>query len=233
MLTIIIPRPPPQAFQTNFPTTEAPIFQGGGIFTLGGTNGIDWQDVYSEGGSPGGTAYGAGPSDRVPVTLYNDCIATVQGRFSATKHYSQIVIRKDAGYTPPDSHEVELLGLFDIAGHSAKGYELTFAWETDVAPVRWNGAAGDFDAGVCSVVSGTPFPAVDGDLVKAVFDSTSGNPLITLFRNGVQTVQWTDTSAGKILTGSPGIGFFARPGTGLDMKKYAVRGAPGLVCGSA
>ena len=201
-------------FPTTWPLTENPISLGG-VFTLGGTNGLDWQNVRSNGGSPG-IAYGVGAS-----AGFDDCLATVQGQgFSTTKHYSEIRIVKVGGYTPPSTHEVETLTGFTITANSAKGYEMDFGFNTSVQPVRWNGALGDFDTTVFTLLSGTPFVAADGDIIRTVFDSTSGSPVLTVFLGGVQQVQYTDTTAGKILTGFPGIGFFAAAGTGLDMTKY-------------
>jgi hypothetical protein len=89
--------------------------------------------------------------------------------------------------------------------------------------VRWNGALGDFITTVFTTISGAAFGVADGDIVKTIFDSTSGSPIITYFLNAVQQWQITDTTAGKITSGFPGMGFFARSGAGLDMTKYCNR----------
>ena len=126
-------------------------------------------------------------------------------------NFSTFTVNKVAGYTPPDSHEIELLGLFTITANSAKGYEMDFPFGGALQPVRWNGAIGDFITTVFTTLSGSPFNIADGDVVKSIYDSTSGSPVITLFLNGVQQIQLTDTTAGKITTGSPGMGFFIIP----------------------
>jgi hypothetical protein len=133
-------------------------------------------------------------------------------------------MRQVVGYTPPSTQEVECLVGFTIAAHSAKGYEMDIGFGLNVQPVRWNGALNDFDTTVFTTLSGATFSLVDGDVLKTVYDSTSGSPVITMFLNGAQQWQVTDTTIGKILSGSPGMGFFARPGAGLDMTKYCNQG---------
>jgi hypothetical protein len=212
------------AFPTTWPLTENPISQGS-IWTQGGTVGIDWQNTRSNGGAPG-IAYGVGASSG-----FDDCIATVQGQgFSTSKHFAQITINKVGGYVPPDSHEVEALVGFTISANSAKGYELTHPFGVNLTPTRFNGPLGNFDTTVFTTISGASFQVADGDIVKTIFDSTSGSPIMTVFLNGVQQWQFTDTTAGKILTGFPGKGFFARAGVNLDMTKYCNRG---FDCGNA
>jgi hypothetical protein len=213
------PLPPVvSTFPTTWPNTENPISQGS-IWTQGGTVGLSWQNTQSTGGNPG-IAWGTGSS---PVSA-TDNISTLQNSgFSTTKHFSQITVNKPGGYTPPSSQEVELLGLFTITANNAAGYELTFGYGANAQAVRWNGALDAFDVTVCTTVSGATFIAADGDDIKVIWDSTSGSPIITIFQNSVQQWQVTDTTAGKITTGSPGMGFFARPGAGLDLSKYCNR----------
>ena len=205
-------------FPTTWPATENPVSQGS-IWTQGLDVGLDWQNTQSTGGSPG-IGWGTGSS---PVSD-NDNISIVKGLYSTTKHYAQITINKVGGYTPPSTHETEVLVGFDITAHSAKGYEMDFAWGANLQPVRWNGALNDFITTVFTTVSGAPFLPNDGDVIKVIFDSTSGSPVITVFQNGAQQVQYTDTTAGKITSGAPGMGFFAAPGAGLDLTKYCNKG---------
>lgn len=210
-------------FPTTWPGTSNPISLAGAVFTIGGNDGLDWQNPQTTGGAPG-IAWGTGSSP----TDDTDNIATVQGVFSTTKHFSQITVNKVAGYEAPTtnsfSHEIEVLIGFTIAAHNAKGYEMDMGFEQSVLPVRWNGALNDFTTTVFTTLSGGTFTPVDGDIIKCIFDSTSGSPVITFVLNGSQVWQITDTTAGKITTGSPGMGFFARPGTGLDLSKYCNKG---------
>lgn len=217
---------PTTVFIDTFSSTENPLSEGG-IYSLGGTTGLDWQNVRTTGGSPG-ICYGVGSSPGPP---YNDCIATVQARgFSTTKFFSEITASKTGGYTPPDSHELEVLFMY-MAANSVVGYEMDFGFGQGVQPVRWNGAINDFtingEAGWPDAQSGTAFAGglADGDVAKFVFDSTSGHPVITGYLNGSQVFQVADTSAGKIShVLYPGFGFFARAGTGLDLTKFCIKG---------
>lgn len=203
------------ALPTTWPLTQNPI---NGSWTQGGTVGLDWQNTRSTGGAPG-IAYGVGTS-----AGFDDCLSSVQGLFSTTKHYSQATIHLIGGYTPPSSHEVGIWVGMTIAPHVMRGYEMNFQFGQSVQPVRSNGALGDFDTAVFTTVSGAAFGVVHGDIVKSVYDSTSGSPIITLYKNAVQQWQITDTTAGKITTGSPGMSFFIRPGAGADPTKYCNRG---------
>lgn len=218
-------------FPTTWPNTTNPVGLSGVVFTLGGSDGLLWQNPQTTGGSPG-IAWGTGSSP----TDDTDNICTVQGRFSTSKHYSQITGRLFAGYLPPDSHEIELLLGFTISANSARGYEMDFGLGTggnplNLVPVRWNGNLNDFTTTVFTTLSGSlNFAIGDGDVCKGIYDSTSGSPVITMFLNGVQQCQITDTTAGKIVSGSPGQGFFARPGAGLDLSKYCNKG---FDCGNA
>lgn len=207
------------SYSTLFPSTENPISEGG-VWANGGSTGLDWQNVQT---TPG-KAFGVGAS-----AGYDDCNAVLQGRFSTTRHYSQGTIRKLGGYTPPSSHETELLLGFSISAHVAAGYEVDMWFDGTLQFVRWNGALSDFtvygtgDWLDSSSGSGFGRALVEDDVVKATFDASSGHPVLTLYLNGAQVSQVPDTSASKITSGSPGMGFFARAGSGLDMTAYCLK----------
>ena len=63
---------------------------------------------------------------------------------------------------------------------------------------------------------------MDGAAVKAVLDSSHGEPEMVVYRNGVPVLRVKDTSPNSIGAGQPGIGFFARPGGGLDLSAYCL-----------
>lgn len=205
------------SFTTTFPTTEAHLSQGG-IFVIGDNSGLAATGPQTIGGTPGVT-YGQA-ADGV------DYIATLPGRFSTTKHYSECVIKRTVGYTAPDTQECELLTGFTIGSGVASGYELDLWFAgSNAQPVRWNnGATGSYDFGAVTTVSGSwPGNLVDGDVVRFSYDSTSGSPVFTISLNGTPIMVLTDTTAGKIMSGSPGFGSFARTGTGFDPAKYAIK----------
>lgn len=202
----------PTASYTASPSiTENPISEGG-AWLSGGKDALDWLNVRKGGGK----IYGVGPS-----TDYNDCAACLNVFGSTSKHYVQATIYRAAGYSAPSTHEVELLLGVSMSAHDIRAYELDFWFEGNLQPVRWNGSVGNFDTGALRIVSGSwPNSLANGDVIRAEFDSSSGSPTISLYLNGRLTVVMTDTSAGKITSGSPGIGFFARSGSGLVMDGY-------------
>jgi hypothetical protein len=214
--------PPPDSadtYTTTFPNTENPLSEGG-IWTQGGTHGRAWQNMLSQGGSPG-FAYGSGPSP----DEYNDNLALVQHRFSPTRHFAEIVVRQDASYAPPSTHEIEVHVAGTMTSNHYQGYELLWNLGDNLQPVRLDGPVGDFRTDVLTVLWGDLWnlTVAHNDRIRVEFDSSSGKPVITVYKNGVKRVVLTDTTGGNILSGSPGIGAFARPGTGLDLKRFAIK----------
>jgi len=213
----------PGTYDTTFPSALLP-FNDAGIFKLGGTDGLDWNDPQSSIGSCYASVF-AGTDD--------DCIACLPNRFTPNKHWVWIKYFAAAGYTPPSTQEVGIYVAQSIAAHSAKGYECNFGFGNTVQHVRWNGPHSNFDTGVFTTVSGTGFSLANGDTALALLDSTSGSPIISMWKNialvnvlsSLSTTpdfKVTDTTAGKILTGSPGMGFFVRSGTGADRTKVCI-----------
>jgi hypothetical protein len=175
-----------------------------------------------------GLAFGTATSAEPDV---KDNIATVQGLFSTTKHFVEATVFK-TGSDPLVSLELEFLVGTTITANSSKLYACVFPFNnSSIVHGRWNGPYNDFKPGGLTIVSGTDFysgGAVHGDVMRVIYDSTSGSPIITLFINGVQHLVLTDTDAGKHMTGNPGIGVFARPGATL-----ANYGFSNFTCGNA
>lgn len=182
----------PKSYSTNFLAIENPISENG-VWVTGLANGIDWNDVRKE----NGFAYGANVS-----AGYDDCLAHLKG--FPPNHFSQATLHVASNYTPPSSHEIELLLRFEITAKNARGYEINCGWNGAYSQiVRWNGALNDF---TYLNPTGPGFGALkEGDVIKA---TAIGNT-ITVYKNGNQVMQvsdstWTD--------GDPGMAMFVRPG---------------------
>ena len=223
----------PNTYSTRFRDTENPISDRG-RWVNGGSTGIDWQDVRcSE-----GVAFGTGASSG-----YTDCIACLSG-LPTQVHFMRATVRRRRGYKAPGSHEIELLVAWTIDPHLARGYEFNFGLGLDIQAVRWNGGLDDFTVLGNRVSNdgsskpwtdiargpGIPGGVVSGDVLKVVLDSSEGVPLLTVYRNNVRILRVEDTSPNRIGAGQPGIGFFARPGAGLDLTAYSLSD---LTAGSA
>jgi hypothetical protein len=204
-------QPVADPYTTTFPLTENPISEGG-IWTLGGTTGRDWQDMRSS----GGIAYGVGPSDQT----YNDNLAFLQGHFSSNRHFAEGTVHKEA-YSPPSTHEILLHVGGTVGPNSLPSYEMLWNYGGSTQFVRYDGPSGQFQFSGFTTLVGGAFSVSHGDVVRAEFDSTSGSPVINMYRNNVLMWSVTDTTAGKIMNGNPGIGAFFRSGAGLDATKYA------------
>jgi hypothetical protein len=188
-----------QTYTTSFSTTENPLSENG-KWTNGGDVGLDWQNVRTTAGTPN-KAYGTGVSYD-----YNDCIAVLSG-FPANQS-AEATVYLAAGYTPPSSHEIELLLRFQVSAHNARGYEINFwAGGSGVQVVRWNGRMGDWTE-LRNTGTG-PQGLVTGDIVKA---QMIGNT-VTVFKNGTVISTVTDDT---FKDGNPGMGFFIRPGGAPD-----------------
>ncbi len=187
-------------YTTNFSGTENPISEGG-VWVNGGTDGLDWQDVAKDQGIAYGTGLSAG---------YDDCIAHLTG--FAADQYAEATLHVASGYTPPDSHEIELLLRFEITAHSARGYEINNGWNGAYSQiVRWNGALNDF---TYLTTNGPGFGAlVEGDVIRAEAVGSK----ITVYKNGSEVMQATDSTWSD---GNPGMAFFIRPGSGAQPKSY-------------
>jgi hypothetical protein len=203
---------------TTFPLAENPISEGG-AWTNGGRVGLDWQDIRTD----RGLAFGVAPS-----TGYNDCIACLSG-LRSIRHVVRATVRKRPRYRPPSTHEVELLVGFTIADRVARGYEINFGYGLNVQVVRWNGPLSDFtpngNADWLDVGTGFGCPSglMDGDVIGATYDASSGSVLITLHLNGRPIFSVKDTGPRAVTIGAPGMGFFARSGPGLEMSAYSLR----------
>jgi hypothetical protein len=186
-------------FTTNFPTNENPISEGG-VWTGGGIVGLDWQNIKTA----SGLAYASNTSSG-----YNDCLAHLAG--FAPNQAAQATVRRQVGYTPPSSHEIELLLRFQITAHRARGYEINVWFGSGLQIVRWNGGLGDFTV-LSSSGPGTS-NVKEGDVIRATI---IGN-VISVYQNGVLVASAADATW---VDGNPGIGSFVRPGTGAVPENY-------------
>lgn len=214
------PIPAVGTYSSNFPGTENPISQGG-IWNRGFTEGIDWQNIRT---TPG-LCFGVGPSGS-----FDDCTADLKPSYgiSSTKHYSRLVIRRAAGYTPPSTQEVATYVGATTSANVSKRYETLAAFGGAIQLVRWNGALNDVTLNGDAAWPNTPVGSgasdlQDSDVLETRYDASTGTPQITVYVNNVQVYSVADTSAGKLTSGQPGLGFFARSGGGLDMTAYCAK----------
>jgi hypothetical protein len=192
-----------QFYTTSFPLTENPISEGG-HWINGGTTGLDWGNVETTPGLAFGTVVSGGPP-------YNDSTAVRSGGWG-TDQTAQATVH----IASPNSaifEEVELRLRTTITPHSITGYEFNFRCTSDGSQyaqiVRWNGPLNSF-----TYLNAATGPGLhDGDVVKA----TAVGSTLTSYINGVQQVQWTDSTYPG---GSPGVGFYNQGGTAMDNASY-------------
>jgi hypothetical protein len=159
---------------------------------------------------------------------YDDCVVHTNPflGISNTQHYVKAVCHRAGGYSPGNTHEVELVVLVRTTPTSLKLYECLWPIGGAISPVRWNGTIGDF------VLHGTgnwtDTPTVNtsfsnlqhGDVAEMYVDFVSGSPRLTIYVNGTMIFQCQDTSVDKLTHGQPGWSFFARADAGLVLDSY-------------
>ena len=205
------------SYSTNFPGTENPISEGGkwiggshagaSIWHGGSvwTRGRLWGDVQTV----PGLAFGASEP-----TEFGDPTAILSGSWGPTQTV-EATVKVNEVPTGHCCHEVELRLRTTITPYSVTGYEAYCSVASDFPYchiARWNGPNGSYWN--FETTSSTAY-LVNGDVIKATAIGT--NPtIITLYKNGEQILQATDTGAagggfrafGPWTSGSPGIGFF-------------------------
>jgi len=192
-------------YLTVFPLEENPICENG-----------SWVDGQSAGSSLWGNvrtgdnmAFGVSEP-----TQFGDPTAILTGSWGPNQTVSGTV---KINSTPFGTccHEVELRLRTTISTNSITGYEAYCSVMPDnpyCHIARWNGP----NASYCKIESLTPtIYTSDGDVLTATV--TGANPtVITMYKNGTEVMQATDTGqncnpggpAGPFMSGSPGIGFY-------------------------
>ncbi len=188
------------SYTTNFPLTENPISEGG-KWINGKVTGLDWANVRTTPGFAFGT--------QTDTVDYDDSTAILAGTWGANQMaQAQIhVVSQDSNIF----EEVEIRLRTSISAHSITGYEINCS----VVPsnpynqiVRWNGPLGSF-----TQLNGGSTGCADGDVLEATI---VGNT-ITSYKNGVQLLQWTEST---FSSGSPGMGFYIQGGSASQESDY-------------
>ena len=99
-------------------------------------------------------------------------------------------------------------------------YEFLWAHAGTWQIVRWDGPKGSFNFSL--PVSG-PGPGVpnDGDVMEFRYDATNSDEVVlTCYKNGALVATARDSTSGRILSGNPGLSFYATSGTNEDMSRY-------------
>src|SRR5262249_48686519 len=182
------------SYSTNFPLTEAPINENG-AWNNGATTGLDWGDCLTSSGQ----VHGSGPLN-VNAQLYADPTAILTETW-ASNQMAQATLHINGDLGTTTGKEIELRLRSVVTPHLCRGYEFCIGivpTTTYLAIIRWNGALNDF-SGVTQAWRGNAFN--DGD----VFQATAVGNVLTLYLNGVQILQGTDSTW---TNGNPGVGFW-------------------------
>jgi hypothetical protein len=192
------------SYHTAFPLTENPISEGSQWVGGSSAGGSLWGDVRT---TPG-KAFGVSEP-----TAFGDPTAILTGTWGANQTVQGTV--SSTNPTGSCCHEIELRLRMVISTNSISGYEAYCSVMPDnlyCHIARWNGPNGSY----CNIESSTPSTyAHNGDILKATVTGTS-TTIVTLFLNGTQVAQATDTgqscspggAGGPFTSGNPGLGFY-------------------------
>jgi hypothetical protein len=193
------------SYSTTFQQTENPLSESGKWIEGHAAGANLWGNVQTVSGA----AYGVDEP-----TPFGDPTAILAGTWGPTQT-AAATVKINHVLAGGCCHEVELRLRTTISHNSITGYE-AYCSVMPTQPychiTRWNGPNGsywNFETGSSSAY------LKNGDVLKATISGT--NPtIITLYINGAQILQATDTGAagggfgayGPWTSGNPGIGFF-------------------------
>jgi len=187
-------------YQTDFGLTESPVSENG----VWHNKGLVWTNVVTSGGLAYGTQGGhAGPP-------YDDSYAILSGW--PPDQYAEGVIHIEPGITG-QYVEVEILLRWSDGPNNSIGYECNLAFNGQYGVIgRWPGYLGTQVSQYTSICPETASPIgapKEGDKLAAQIVGYTITSWI--IRDGVkhQLCTGTDTTPGKLATGSPGIGFYS------------------------
>jgi hypothetical protein len=179
-------------YTTDFPITENPISEGG-KWLNGATTGVDWADVQTASNKASGT----GPQN-AGAKQFADPTAVLSSTWPSDQYAQAVVSAGSLGGNC--CKEVELAMRASVSAHSITGYFMDCSLIDGYNYMEfgtYNGPLNDFS----TLARTTAFHCVDGDVLTM---TASGN-VITVYRNGTQVLQATDST---FSTGSPGVGFY-------------------------
>ncbi len=189
---------PGGSYSTNFPLTQNPISESGNWQTT--TTGTFNNPISTTGGH----AVGLGSSGT------NDSVACLVGSYGRDQTVTCTAYRGGSS----GAAEIEIHLRCQILTNQVKTYEIDIIPSADVCViVKWNGDQGD----ITNLASSGSLGGVsDGDVFKATAIGPANNTVITVYKNNVQIVQATDTSA--YVVGTPGFGCDAgTPANGANL----------------
>lgn len=212
-----------RTYITNFPNAE---FQNG-LWTLGGTNGLDWTDPTVSGNHAFGTQDAAHGFD--------DSIAELKGLVTDISEI-ETTIYVDAVTPPTGIIELEHLHRRSTTAHSSTGYECNFGNGGAYADIvgAWRGpkgtVIGDFDfvvpTGTYSVAGGFATgmrikTRMAGDTISCWVDKNDGLGYVALY--SVTDTAGADGHA-RWKRGTMGVGFY-RESSNNNANKFAFTNA--------
>jgi hypothetical protein len=216
---------PQTSYSTSFGSAETPISESGAWARRTPEGGASvhtgWHDVITTSGHAqarynAGSTYGED---------YDDSYAYLTGAWAPD------LVAEATVYVGGGKKEVELLFRVNDSGSGVRCYECLFDLDSGAAEiVRWNGPPDGFDS-LATFTANNPSSWSNGDKLKA---SIVGQTISMWFALAATPTTWVslgsheDTTAKKLISGAPGIGFFARSGessTDYGLSDYTVSAA--------
>jgi hypothetical protein len=155
--------------------------------------------------SAGGEAFGV--IENNSKNMYDDSTALLTGEWGPNQTVTATLFV--TGTISVNWPEVELRLRSALSANMCSGYEIDFAVSNTATPigmaiVRWNGPPGNFT--YVARYSGPQYGVNNGDVIQATISGSR----ITVYKNGTQLAQATDST---YAAGAPGLGFDGPIGT--------------------
>jgi len=197
------------SYSTSFPVDQDPMVEDGG-WVLGGAGG-NWTNVKTVGGRSFATAFATGVDDAVAMRT----------GIHPTRHFAEGVVYVQAGYSPANGHELELVTGVTISAGSCSLYEALFSLSGNFQVVRWNGPYNDLNLGLTvNNRNGGPAQPVNGMTCRHEYFFNPGNGTVSgwVYQNGILVADYVDGSPPALLqSGQPGCSHFVQPGSGASL----------------
>lgn len=200
LLRRIAPAALPTSYSTNWDATENPLSEGG-KWLGGASTGANWSDMRSA----SGLCYATSGS----LTDFKDALAVLNpAMYDIPDDQECTVTISKTAYTPPGSHEVELLLRATAENNNMPLYEGLIPYSGNEQLVLQNGSYNPSGNYTILSTGGTGMGGIaNADTLRGKIVGTA----LSFYKNGSGTAFMTATDA-TLSTGMPGVGAWVTSG---------------------
>lgn len=208
---------PPIGYATTFGLTQGPMRDDGG-WLHGQVNAGAFKNVNTTNGH-------MHASSTVSANGFDESVCCRAG-WNNNYHFVTAAVHRAPGYSPASNHEVGLAVGVQMGTNACKLYQWLWATNGGSRLVRLNGPLQDVSA-LVPTGPGIGRVPVDGDVMGFEFDATNAAQVVLnayLWTGSGWTLvhSYTDSTAQRLASGSPGASFLARSGD-AELSSFGVK----------